>query len=139
MRGQRGRAAFAWIVVLFAGAIAAALRYGLVEPPGLGDRCAAGGPGAPAWCGLRDLVVQGFLHDVYGAAALLAAALALLYRRRWSAAFAAALGLLAIELYCYESGALALLVGALLLVRANDPARTGEPARRGQQHVQTEP
>lgn len=139
MRGQRGRAALAWIVVLLVGAIAAALRYGLVEPPGLGDRCAVGGPGAPAWCGLRDLVVQGFLHDVYGAAALFATALALLYRRRWSAALAASLGLLAIELYCYQSGALALLVGALLLVRVNDPAWAAEPARRGQQDVQSEP
>ncbi len=139
MRGQRMRPALGWLAVLLAGAVAATLRYGLVEPPGLGDRCSAGGPNAPAWCALRDLVVQGFLHDIYGIVALVAAAFALLYRRHWSAAIAAALGLLAIELYCYQSGALALLVGALLLVRASDPTRAGYPGNRRQQDVQGEP
>lgn len=139
MNRPRGRSALAWIAVLLAGALAAALRYGLVEPAGLGDRCAASGLDAPAWCSLRDLVVQGFLHDVYGVAALVATAFALLHRRHWSAAVAASLGLLAIELYCYESGALALLVGMLLLVHADDPARPHRPGHPGQQDVQAEP
>jgi len=139
MRGQGRSTAIAWVAVLLAGAAAVALRYGVVEPPGLGERCAAAGLQAPAWCEWRELVVQGFLHNVYGTAALVATALALVRPRRWSAGLAAALGLLAIELYCYETGALALLAGSLLLVRQGGLARAGDPGRQRQQDIQSQP
>lgn len=139
MRGQRGGKAIGWAIVLLAGAAAAAVRYGFIEPPGLGERCTEAGPHAPAWCAWRELIVQGFLHDVYGVAALVAVAFALLHPRRWSACLAAAMGLVATELYCYETGALALLAGCLLLVRQGDPARSGQPDRQRRQDVQPQP
>lgn len=139
MRGRQARQAVAWTVVVLAGAAAVGVRYGFIEPPALGERCASGGLDAPAWCALRELVVQGFLHDVYGIAALVASAVALLRPRYWSACLAAALGAIAIELYCYESGALALLAGCLLLVRQGDPARSSQPGRQRQQDVQPQP
>ncbi|HEU4669492.1 MAG TPA: hypothetical protein VFR91_02170 [Dyella sp.] len=139
MPGRRSTLAMAWSAVLLAGAAAAALRYGLIEPPALGERCTAAGLQAPAWCTWRELVVRGFLDSVYGIAALAAAAVALLHPRRWSAALAAALGLAATVLYCYETGALALLAGCLLLVREGDPARSHPPGRHRQQDVQAQP
>ncbi|MBU6248857.1 MAG: hypothetical protein KGN77_13985 [Xanthomonadaceae bacterium] len=139
MRGLRGRQVLAWTSVLAAGAAAAAVRYGFIEPPALGERCAAGATYLPDWCAWRELVVQGFLHDAYGVAALVATALAMLRPRRWTATLAAGLGLAATVLYCYETGALALLAGSLLLVREDDPARTRPPRRHGEQDIQAQP
>jgi hypothetical protein len=125
----------AWSGLLAVGALAALLRYQLVEPPALGERCAAAGTIA-GWCTLRGWVVAGFLGNTFGDAALTAAAFALLRQRAWTAWLAAALGAFALELYCYQSGALALLVGAVLLVR-------GAPRRQQHgetgQHIQAQP
>ena len=87
---------------------------------------------APAWCGLRQALVLGFLYEAYGVAAVLAAVLALLRRSRGLAWLAAALGAFALQFYNYEPGALALLIGCLRLVHlqgagAASPAAT--PAR----------
>ena len=139
MRGLRGRQVLAWTIVLAAGAAAAAVRYGFIEPPALGERCAAGVPPFPDWCAWRELVVEGFLHDAYGVAALVATAVTLLRPRRWGATLATALGLAATVLYCYETGALALLAGSLLLVREGDPARARPPGRHSEQDVQAQP
>ena len=117
----------AWSGLLAVGALAALLRYQLVEPPALGERCAAAGT-IGGWCTLRGWVVAGFLTNAFGYAALAAGGLALLRQRAWTAWLAAALGAFALELYCYQSGALSLLVGAVLLVR-------GAPRR--QQHGET--
>ncbi|EIM03438.1 hypothetical protein RHOFW104T7_14280 [Rhodanobacter thiooxydans] len=108
--------ALAWLALLAVAALAAWLRYGLVESSAIGQLCSAGH--APWWCRWRQWLVLGFLHDVYGIAALAATALALLHRRAWAAWLAAALGAFALELYCVESGALALLLGGLFLWRA---------------------
>jgi len=105
-----------WLLLVAAGALAAWLRYGLIEPPALAHRC-DGGAG-PAWCPWRTLAVRGFLSYAYGYAALAAAALALLWKRAFAAWLAAALGLLALVVYCPDAGALALLVGSLRLPRA---------------------
>lgn len=125
---RRGPMLLAWSGLLAVGALAAMLRYWLVEPPALGERCAAVGM-IDGWCALRGWVVAGFLTNAFGYAALAAAALALLRQRAWTAWLAAALGAFALELYCYQSGALALLLGAVLLVRA---------APRRQQHGEAE-
>ena len=125
----------AWSGLFAVGALAALLRYQLVEPPALGERCAAAGT-IDGWCTLRGWVVAGFLTNAFGYAALAAAALALLRQRAWTTWLAAALGAFALELYCYQSGALALLIGAVLLVR-------GMPRRqqdgKAEQHIQTQP
>lgn len=119
-----------WLLVALAGAGAAWLRYGLIEPPAMAELCTAAQ--APAWCALRQALVDGFLHDAYGIAAVAAAALSLLRRSRTLAWLAAALGAFALQFYNYEPGALALLVGCLRLVRlqgTGDAQAAVTPAR----------
>lgn len=134
-RRRWGPLLLAWGGLLAVGALAALLRYRLVEPPALGERCAAAGT-INGWCTLRGWVIAGFLTYAFGYAALAAGAFALLRQRAWTAWQAAALGALALELYCYQSGALALLIGSVLLAR-------GAPRRQQHgetgQHIQAKP
>ncbi|MDF4003731.1 hypothetical protein [Luteibacter sahnii] len=109
------RAALPWAAIVVAAIGAAVLRYGFIEPAHVAHAC--DGTGGPWWCGTRDMIVQGFLSYGYGYAAIAAALLALFVRGTAMAVLAACLGVLALQLYCYEGGALALLVGALRLVR----------------------
>ncbi|MDF3982710.1 hypothetical protein P3W24_14150 [Luteibacter sp. PPL201] len=109
------RAALPWAAIVVAAIGAAVLRYGFIEPAHVAHAC--DGNGGPWWCGTRDMIVQGFLSYGYGYAAIAAALLALFVRGTAMAVLAACLGVLALQLYCYEGGALALLVGALRLVR----------------------
>ena len=125
------RMALPWLGISVVGAMAAWLRYGLIESPAMALACDAAA--APWWCAARQALVLGFLHDVYGIAALLAAACALLVRGVPMAWLAAALGLFALELYGFQSGALALLVGSLCLLRAQmrpEPATQDRPRQR---------
>lgn len=125
---MRLRALLPWLLIALAGLVAAWLRYGLIEQSALADLCATAQ--APAWCPLRQALVTGFLHEVYGIAALLVAALALVLRTRVLAWLAAALGAFALLLYNAEPGALALLAGCLRLVHLTAPAvrpSRGEP------------
>lgn len=128
-----------WLLLLAVGAAATALRYGLIESSTIGQQCAA--LRSPWWCAWRQGLVLGFLHNIYGIAALIAAAMALLSRQRWLAWLAAALGVFALQLYCVESGALAVLVGCLRLLRAQANARITpvEQHRQGQQQIQSQP
>lgn len=135
------RRALPWLLLLLIAFVAAALRYGLIEPSEMAQRC--GSAHNPAWCAWRQLLVLGFLHNVYGIAALIAAGWALLWRRPWVAWLAAALGVFALELYCFQSGALALLIGCLRLLRLQaqalprlPPAEQGRPRDR---QVQSQP
>jgi len=113
------RALTPWLLIALVGLCAAWLRYGLIEQPALADLCSSTQP--PAWCPLRQTLVLGFLHEIYGIAAIVAAALSLLRRSRVLAWLAAALGAFALLLYNCEPGALALLVGCLRLVRVTAP------------------
>lgn len=133
------RAALPWLLLLAVGAVAATLRYGLIESSTIGQQCAA--VRSPWWCAWRQGLVLGFLHNIYGIAALVAAAMALRSRRLWLAWLAAALGVFALQLYCVESGALAVLVGCLRLLRARANARIApvEQHRQGQQQIQCQP
>lgn len=109
-----------WLGLLAIGVAAALLRLDLVESRAAALRCDAT-PGlsalVPWWCSIRALLIAGFLSGTFGYAALLAAALALWLRRAGIAWLAAALGLLALQWYCYETGALALLIGCLRYLR----------------------
>jgi hypothetical protein len=134
---MRIRTLIPWLLIALAGLGAAWLRYGLIEPADLVELCTSAQ--APAWCALRQALVMGFLHEVYGIAAVIVAALSLLHRSRALACLAAMLGAFALQLYNYEPGALALLVGCLRLVhlqgagvvaKAATPARSPESARR---------
>ncbi|TAL73645.1 MAG: hypothetical protein EPN56_06435 [Rhodanobacter sp.] len=120
------RAALPWLAIVLAGTGATWLRLGLIEQPLLADLCTRAAP--PWWCPLRQALVLGFLHGVYGWLALAALALALLRRARGLAALAAALGAFALVLYCPESGAFVLLAGCLRLVHLDSGRALPTPA-----------
>lgn len=122
------RAALPWAVIVVVALAAALLRYGFIEPAHLGYACE--GQDAPWWCGVRTLIVQGFLTYAYGYAAILAAFMAIFWRQTFAAVLATSLGVIALQLYCYEGGALALLIGSLRLVRFQYDRRAAVPALR---------
>jgi uncharacterized membrane protein YbhN (UPF0104 family) len=138
MTSSPWRLAMPWLLLLAVGSGAAALRFGLIESSAMGQFCSTH---QPWWCQARTALVLGFLHNIYDVAALLAAALALVFRRRALAWLAAALGLFAMQLYGAEAGALALLLGSLRLLRlqANACSTPVEQYRQGQQQVQSQP
>jgi hypothetical protein len=133
----RWRVALPWLLILFAALGAAWIRYGFIEPADLAHVCE--GTAVPAWCPVRNTLVQGFLDYVYGYAALAAALLALVWRHPLTAALAAALGLVALQLYCFEAGALALLIGALRLARIQHGATPADEDGDGDTQVQPGP
>ncbi len=109
------RKALPWLLLMAIGALAMALRYELIEPAAVVQLCESGQ--GPPWCSIRQWLVLGFLSNGYGIAALVAAAVSLVWKHPWTAWLAAALGAVALELYCFEAGALALLIGCLRLLR----------------------
>ncbi|WP_413624477.1 hypothetical protein [Luteibacter sp. Lutesp34] len=125
------RTALPWAVIVGVALAASVVRYGFVEPPQIAHACEV--QTGPWWCATRNLVVQGFLSYGYGYAAVLAALLAVFWRNTFAAVLAVCLGVVALQLYCYEGGALALLVGTLRLVRVqSDRGRFGgDPALVG--------
>lgn len=132
------RIALPWLLLALIAALAAWIRYGLIEPAAIGHLCEAAAT-APAWCQGRQLLVFGFLGYGYGWAALACAALALVWKHPASAWVAAAAGVLALQLYCFEAGAFALLVGCLRLARLQADAAPGDEDGDGQRQVQTQP
>jgi hypothetical protein len=136
---MRWRHALSWFALLVVGLVATWLRYGFIEPRTVAQLCDAGH--VPLWCSARQWLVLGFLYDVYGVAAVLAAVAALLGERPWLAWLAAALGAFALQLYCYETGALALLVGCLRLLRlqVSTGRSPGEQYRQRDRQIQSQP
>ncbi|WP_424683556.1 hypothetical protein [Frateuria sp. YIM B11624] len=127
-----------WFTLALVAVAAAALRYGMIEPPAVANLCTANG--GPAWCAWRQWAVLGFLSYGYGYAALTAAFIALFWRHPLPAWLAAALGVAALVLYCFEAGAFALLVGVLRLLRAQaDSLSPGPQHRPGEGEVQHQP
>ncbi len=124
-----------WLGLLAVGLAAAWLRYGWIESDAMTTLCS--GVHLDLGCRIRRLLVLGFLHDVYGIAALLATAFAWISKRPSVAWLAAALGMFALEMYCFQSGALALLFGSLRLLRLQNPAAPQLPPAR--EHRQGEP
>ena len=106
------------------------LRYQLIEPDDVGRLCTRAG--APAWCGIRQLIVLGFAWNAYGWASLLFSVMAML--TRWNAAAVAGMimGITGILFYRYFPAGLGLLLSALTLARLRAPPATGS-AR--QQHA----
>ena len=128
------RLSLPWLALLAVALLSAWLRYGFVEPPEIAHQC-DGGAG-PGWCVFHRFVVATFNSYGFGYAALVAAALALAWRRASSAWLAAALGFVALLLYCADAGALALTIGALRLLREQAP---GEDDGDGQGQVEAQP
>jgi hypothetical protein len=130
--------AWPWLLIALVGLAAAALRALLIEPSAIAHVCDAAA--SPGWCSWRQAAVAGFLSYGYGYAALAATLLALLWNHPLAAWLAAALGLAALQLYCVDAGAFALLLGSLRLIRWQ--AAHLEPAlqhRRGEPEVQPQP
>lgn len=130
-----------WLLLIVTGLIAAALRYGLIESRSVVAHCSTADPAV--WCAVRQTLVQGFQHNVYGIVGLLFGAVALWRRSPWLAWLAAASGLWALQLYCFQAGALALLIGSLRLLRLQARARSRMPPvqqhRQRDHQVQSQP
>ncbi|MEO8810142.1 MAG: hypothetical protein ABI386_07850 [Rhodanobacter sp.] len=138
MRFSQWRLLLPWLWLLAVGFATMAVRFGLIESSAIGQFCSS----HQSWgCDVRLGLVMGFLHNIYGVAALVVAVMALVWSRRTIAWLAAALGIFAIQLYCVEAGALALLVGSLRLLRlqVNAGGAPVEPHRQRQQQVQSQP
>lgn len=132
------RVALPWLALALVALAGAGVRYGLIEPTEIGQLCAAND--APRWCAWRQALVLGFLAYAYGYAALAATALALVWKHPFAAWAAAALGAFALQLYCVEAGAFALLVGSLRLVRWQaDRLPPRGQHRHGERQVQPQP
>lgn len=132
------RSAAPWLWLLLVTLLATGLRFGVIESSAIGQQC--GGSQAPAWCVLRQGLVFGFLHNIYGSVALLATAAAFASGRLWLAWLAAALGAFALVLYGFVAGALALLLGCLRLLRLQATRMTPvEQHRQAQRQVDAEP
>lgn len=131
------RGALPWVLLLAVALGAAWLRYSLIESSAIGALCSASH--APSWCDWRQGLVLGFLHNVYGIVALIMVVPALLLKRAWLAWLAAAMGVFALQLYCVEPGALALLIGCLRLLRLQARSTPVEQHRQRQQQVQSQP
>jgi hypothetical protein len=127
-----------WLTLALIALAAAALRFDVIEPPAMATLCSA--EGGPRWCAWRQWAVLGFLSYTYGYAALTAAFIALVARHPLAAWLAAALGVAALVLYCFEAGAFALLVGALRLLRAQvDCLPPAQQHRQREGEVQPQP
>lgn len=96
-------------------ALAYGLRFGVVEPEALAHAC--GAPAAPWWCALRAAVIAAFASGALALACVVVAVAATLMRSRRVALAAACLGVAGLVLFSYESGAVALLAGLLVLAR----------------------
>lgn len=103
------------LVVLATAALAWWIRKGLVEPDVIGSLCSASG--APAWCEVRRLVIEGFVRNVYGYVSVLAALLALWRRVEALAWLALVSGLVGCVLYRFEPAGAGLLAAVLILGR----------------------
>jgi hypothetical protein len=126
-----------WFTLALVVLAACVLRYSVIEPPALANLCSA--EGAPRWCAWRQWAVLAFLGYGYGYAALTAAFLALVTRHPLTAWLAAAFGVAALVLYCFEAGAFALLVGVLRLLRAQAGPPPGHAHRQREGEIQAQP
>lgn len=115
------RRAFGWVAVLaFGFALAAWLRYGVIQPEEIGIRC--GQADAPGWCAPRQWLILAQHYRVWGWVALASAAIALFVSlpgpvARLAIAIAAVFSALALILYNSTLGALAFVLMLLALLR----------------------
>lgn len=126
-----------WLLIAAVGGVAAAVRFLFIEPAAIGETCQA--QAALWWCSLRLGLVQGFLHHIYGWAAVAVAIGCLAVRRPWLAVLAAALGVFSMVLYGVELGSFALLVGVLREARLRAGGSPFDENGHGQQHVHAAP
>ncbi len=116
-----------WGLVLLAGVLALAARYGLVEPASMAVICDTGS--GPWWCELRLLIIKTFATFGLGYSSLATSVLVLMTRTMIFGLLAAIVGILALTLYCPEPGVISLVLGALALARASWPIQMPPDAR----------
>ncbi len=116
-------AAFVVLTCAIALALAAAARYGLVEPADVTARCDGGAQ--DVWCRLRSWTIQSFVHQRIGWAALALALVATLGAWRSVAVVALVAACASLVLYTTELGAPAALLAVLVFVRQR--AGVGNP------------
>lgn len=107
---------------------AAALRFGLVEPADVAQRCDAA-PWASAPCALRTAAVHAFANQRLGIAALVLACMALVLRSARLALLAGALATAGLVLYGAGWSAPAAVLALLAWVRATTRVIDGSPTR----------
>ena len=120
-------------VVLICGAalaLAAAARHGLIEPADITARCDGGGQGG--WCTVRAWIIQAFVNQRIGWAALALAALATVTAWRSVAAVALFVACAGLILYTTELCAPAALLAALVFVRDGKPAAPANVSKSAQ-------
>lgn len=103
------------ISIAIAAAVAAVVRFQIVEPEDLAHLCSAAG--APWWCALRAAVIAAFATNALAVAATAAGGISIATRRSGAALGAVCLGVAGLVLYSVEAGAIALLLGLLTLAR----------------------
>ncbi len=115
------RRALAWTALLaFGFALAAWLRYGVIQPEEIGIRC--GQADAPGWCAPRQWLILAQHYRIWGWVALASAAIGLLLPLpppvgRIAIAVAGLFSALALILYNATLGAPALVLMLLALLR----------------------
>lgn len=107
--------AFPTLLVTAAAALAALLRYLVIEPEGLAHLCSAAA--APWWCAPRAAAIAAFSTGALAVAAVGAGVVATVTRRPGAGLSAASLGAAGLVLYSVEAGAVGLLLGLLALAR----------------------
>jgi hypothetical protein len=93
--------------------VAMAVRTQLIEPDAVGRLCTAAS--APAWCAVRQGLVFGFVHNVFGWASVTMALLGAFTRWRWLAWLGLAAGVLGGVLYRFDPAGAGVLLAALVL------------------------
>lgn len=111
-----------WVLLIgtTALALAAAARYGLVEPADMTARCDGGAQ--EVWCSVRAWTIQAFVNQRIGWAALALAAIATLTGWRSVAGTALFTACISLILYTTELGAPAALMALLVFVRDGQTA-----------------
>jgi hypothetical protein len=100
--------------------LAAASRYGLIEPADIAARCDGGGE--DGWCTVRIWIIQAFVNQRIGWVALALAVFATVTARHRVAAAALFVACAGLILYTTELCAPAALLALLVFVREAKPA-----------------
>ncbi len=101
-----------WLAIGTSFAFAAAARFWLIEPEGIGSLCDAGGPW---WCRLRQAIIASFSRQGLGWISLVAGIAAFVLRRRSIALLAALTGAAGLVFYCYEPAAVGFALAVVVL------------------------
>ena len=105
------------------------LRDGLVARDDLGALCSA--PIAPAWCALRQLVIQAFLHHAFSYSSVALAAIALWRGSSLAAHGAIVAGIAGLVLWDHGWSAAGVLAGALVAARVQGQRQQHAQPERG--------